>query len=105
MTKPSTLATVEAACAELAGAGTPVTFTAVAQLANISRPSLYRNPALRAVVEEHRAASNDPRTLSGLSGEIAHLHTAVEALAERVRRHEERLRRIEARSSATRKAN
>ena len=39
----------------------------------------------------------DTRTLSGLNAEIAHLRTALEAIAERVRGHEERLRRLEGR--------
>jgi hypothetical protein len=33
--------------------------------------------------------------MSGLISEIGHLRIAVEALAERVRRHEEQLRRLE----------
>ena len=48
-------ARVEAACAELAAAGPPVTFAEVAARARISRTTLYRRADLRAVVEEHRA--------------------------------------------------
>jgi hypothetical protein len=81
-------------CTELLRDGRPVTFTAVATGANISRTSLYRDPSLRAVVEEHRHRSHDPRSLSGVIAEVAHLRTVVEALAERVRRHEEQLRRL-----------
>jgi len=36
--------------------------------------------------------------LSGLAHEIAHLRTALEAVADNVRRHEERLRRLERRT-------
>jgi len=43
-------------------------------------------------------------TLTGLSAEIGHLRTALEAVADRVRQHEERLRHIEARQPR-RKAN
>jgi hypothetical protein len=94
MTSPETHLRVEQACAQLAREAQPVTFTTVAARAGISRTTLYRNPTLRAVVEEHRHRSHDPRSLSGLSAEVAHLRTAVEAIAERVRRHEEQLRRL-----------
>lgn len=45
---------VAAACAELARQDEPVTFTMIADLTGISRTTLYRNPQLRAIVEEHR---------------------------------------------------
>jgi len=95
MTAPETLARIEQTCTELLKEGEAVTFTTVAAAAGISRTTLYRDQTLRMVVEEHRSHSHDPRTLSGLSSEIGHLRTAVEALAERVRRHEEQLRRLE----------
>ena len=95
MTAPDTLARVEQACADLLQKGEPVTFTTVASAAGISRTTLYRDPTLRMVVEEQRTHSHDPRTMSGLVSEIGHLRIAVEALAERVRRHEEQLRRLE----------
>jgi hypothetical protein len=95
MTAPETLAKIEQACADLLQEGKPVTFTTVALAAGISRTTLYRDPTLRMVVEEQRTHSHDPRTMSGLSSEIGHLRIAVEALAERVRRHEEQLRRLE----------
>lgn len=101
MTSPESLARVERACGELLRAGSPVTFTAVAARAQMSRTTLYRDATLRAVVEEHRHRSHDPRSLSGVVAEVAHLRTAVEALAERVRHHEEQLRRL----SRARKAN
>lgn len=102
MTDP--VATVERACRDLAATGQPVTFIAIAERTGISRTTLYRNPQLCAIVNEHRFHSHDPRTLSGLTAEIAHLRTAVEALADRVRHQEERLRRLEA-PSRPRKAN
>lgn len=89
------LSNVEAACTELAANNQPVTFTAVAERTGISRTTLYRNPDLRAIIDEHRQRSNDPRTLTNLTTEIAHLRTGVEALAHRVRQQEERLRRLE----------
>lgn len=88
---------VEAALRNLAAAGQPVTFIDVAAMAGLGRATLYRNPTLRALVEEHRARQSEARTLSGLSAEIVHLRTALDAVAARVRSHEERLRRLEGR--------
>ena len=98
------LATVEAACRDLAAAGHPITFTTIAERTGISRTTLYRNHQLRVIIEEHRHHSHDPRTLTGLTAEIAHLRTAVEALADRVRHQEERLRRLQT-PTPRRKAN
>ncbi len=86
---------VEAACAELAAAGQPVTFGEVAARAQISRTTLYRRADLRAVVEEHRARGRDASTLTGLAVQIDQLRRSLEAVAARVRRHEENLRRLE----------
>ena len=90
----NTLIRVERICAELTTSGQPITFTAVAAQAQISRATLYRDQQLRAIVDEHRTRQTDTRTLTGLSTEIAHLRTAVEALAEGVKRHEEQLRKL-----------
>jgi hypothetical protein len=95
MTSAETLAKVERACADLLRNADEVSFTTVAAVSGISRTSLYRDPTLRSVVEEHRTRSHDPRTMSGLASEVGHLRTAIEALAERVRHHEEQLRRLE----------
>jgi hypothetical protein len=89
------LARVEAACAELAAAGQPVTFKDVAARAQISRTTLYRRADLRAVIEEHRARGRDATTLSGLAVQIDQLRRSLEAVAARVRHHEETLRRLE----------
>ncbi len=89
------LTQVEAACAELAAAGRPVTFREVAARAQISRTSLYRRPDLRAVVEEHRTRGQDASTLTGLAVQIDQLRRSLEAVAARVRRHEETIRRLE----------
>ena len=95
MTNPDTLAAVEQSCADLAATGQTVTFAAIADRTGLSRTTLYRDHALRAVIEEHRARSRDARTLSGLHREVGHLRTAVHALADRVRRQEERIRTLE----------
>ncbi len=93
----SNLEAVEAACDAVATAGHDITFTTIAEHTGISRTTLYRNPELRAVIEHRRTHSHDPRSLTGMVREITHLRTALEALADRVRRQEERLRRLEAR--------
>lgn len=93
------LVRVEHACSQLLQAGQQVTFIAVADLAGISRTTLYRDADLRAVIDEHRTRQADARTLTGLASEIAHLRTALEAVADNVRRHEERLRRLDRRGS------
>jgi AcrR family transcriptional regulator len=86
---------VEAACAQLAAAGQPVTFAEIAARAQISRTTLYRRADLRAVIEEHRARGRDATTLSVLAIQIDQLRRSLEAVAARVRRHEETLRRLE----------
>ena len=85
---------VEAACIELATAGEAVTFIAVSERSEVPRVTLYRNPSLRAVVEEHRSRAHEATTLSGLAAELANQHLALEALSERLRRHEEILRKL-----------
>jgi nicotinamidase-related amidase len=90
----SILLKVERVCAELATSGQPITFTAVAEHARTSRATLYRDQQLRAIVDEHRTRQTDARTLTGLATELAHLRTAVEALAAGVKRHEEQLRKL-----------
>jgi nicotinamidase-related amidase len=85
---------VERACAELIANQQPVTFTQVATRTGLGRTTLYRNPSLRALIEEHRRHALRAGTLSGLADDIATLQTAIEAIANRVRRHEEQLRQI-----------
>lgn len=93
---------VETACTELANNKAAITFTAIADHTGISRTTLYRNAQLRAVIEDHRFHSHDRRTLTGLAAEIGHLRTGLEAIADRVRRQEERLRRLENQQSRRR---
>jgi hypothetical protein len=105
MTSKETLAKVERTCTDLLQRGEPVTFTTVAATAGISRTSLYRDQTLRTVVEEHRMRSHDPRTMTGLISEVGHLRTAVEALADRVRHHEEQLRHLDSVRRPNRKSS
>lgn len=88
-------ARVEAACAEMAAAGQPVTFNQVAVRAGVSRTTLYRRADLRAIVDEHRARGRDATTLTGLTVQIDQLRRSLESVAARVRRHEEQLRHLE----------
>jgi hypothetical protein len=96
MTNANILNRVERACAQLRQDGQPVTFTAVATATGVGRTTLYRNPDLRAVVDQHRHQAATSGTLTGLTDEIATLRIAVEAIADRVRKHEEQLRRLAA---------
>ena len=98
MTNTSTLNRVERACIELHHDGEEVTFTAVAARTGLGRSTLYRDPAIRAVIEEHRHRTASGGTLAALTDEIATLRAAVEALASNVRRHEEQLRRLKPRN-------
>lgn len=94
MTTTHTLNRVERACTQLRHNGQAITFTAVAAHTGLGRTTLYRNPDLRALIEEYRHRSATSGTLAGLTDEITTLHTA---LATRVRRHEEQLRRLKSR--------
>jgi hypothetical protein len=92
------LTRAEAACAELAATGQPITFTAIAMLARISRTTLYRRTDLRAVIDEHRTRGQDASTLTSLTSltvQIDQIHRSLEAVAAKVRRHEETIRRLE----------
>lgn len=95
---PTPLERVEHACTELIQAGEAVTFTAVAKRANLGRATCYRDPQLRAVIEEHRNRHADARTLTGLQSEIAHLRTALEAIVTNTKNQKARLRRLERKS-------
>lgn len=94
---------VEQALEKRIATGQAVTFTATAAATGISRATLYRNPELRALIQEYRLRRVQGPTLSGLSIEIAQLRTSLEAVAERTRQHEERLRRLERVSARTKK--
>jgi hypothetical protein len=98
MTDTNTLNRVERACAQLHHEGHTVTFTAVAARTGLGRSTLYRDSTIRAVIEQHRHRTADSGTIAGVTDEIATLRTALHALADKVRRHEEQLRRLTART-------
>lgn len=98
-TSTSTLGRIDRACTQLRHDGNAVTFTAVAASTGLSRTTLYRNPDLRAVIEDHRHRAAASGTLTGITDELATLRTAIDAVADRVRHHEEQLRKLTARSS------
>jgi hypothetical protein len=94
MTTANTLTRVERACAQLHQNGHPVTFIAVAAATGLGRTTLYRDPTLRAVIDQHRHHAATSGTLTALTDEITTLRTALETIATQVRRHEEQLRRL-----------
>ncbi|GAA1161752.1 DUF6262 family protein [Ornithinicoccus hortensis] len=75
MTTTEVLNTVEGACADLARDGEPITFTQVAATTGLARSTLYRNAALRAVIEHHQHHTDGP--LSPLTDQLATLRVAV----------------------------
>ena len=85
---------VEAACTQLVEGGEVVTFAAVATHAGVAKATLYRRLELRAVVEEHRRGDREAHSLSGIVVEIDLLRQGLEAVAAKVRRHEEELRAL-----------
>ena len=101
MTPKERLQRVEDACVELALGNTPITFDAVATRTGLGRATLYRNADLRAVIEDHRTRGRDASTMTGLITEIAHLRTALDEVAAKVRRHEEELRRLRRQHNAS----
>lgn len=91
---------VEKACADLVAAGEEVTFDAVASRAQVGRATLYRRPELKALVHDHRAQATEALTLTGLTVQLDQLRRSVEAIAAKVRRHEEILRKLTRRPGA-----
>jgi len=93
---------VERACAQIIDEGVPVTFAQVANRAKTSKATLYRRDELRSIIEEHRSRNREAHTLSGLTVELHQLRQALEAVAAKVRRHEEILRDLQRRANNTR---
>lgn len=78
-----------AALAELAKAGKPISFTAVARQAGVSTDYLYRSPELRSRIERHRAKSGPvPAATADPPGDPS-TSAAVRALSARLTRQQE----------------
>ncbi|MGI5182352.1 DUF6262 family protein [Dactylosporangium sp. CA-152071] len=86
-------AQVRAACTDLARHGR-VTFPAVAEQTGISRATLYRRRDLREIVETHRRPDQQTLSVTSLATQLDQLRQTLEAVAAKVRRHEEDLRAI-----------
>lgn len=97
MTDTNTLNRVERACTQLHHQGHTVTFTAIATITGLGRSTLYRDPTIRAVIEQHRHSTTDSGSIGSLTDEIATLRTALNELADKVRSHDEQLRRLKTR--------
>ncbi|MDA8265446.1 MAG: DUF6262 family protein [Actinomycetota bacterium] len=93
---------VEEACRALVEEDSAITFAAVADHVGVSKATLYRRPELRAAVEEHRARARDAHSLAGIVVELDHLRQGLEAVAAKVRHHEEEIRQLRRQLSAGR---
>lgn len=80
---------------DLTEQGIKISITAVAAAAGIPRSTLYRNAEVRAFIQDHLTTGS--KTTKDLAADIARLGTFVDALAERVRNQEERIRQLEGR--------
>lgn len=89
----STLNQIERACADLARDGHPLTIAAVARRASIARSTIYRNLEFRTVIEHHCQAAPDG-TITAITDELATLRATVQALADTVRQHDAKIRRL-----------
>jgi hypothetical protein len=95
------VARVERTCAKISEEGSPVTFAEVAIRVGLSKATLYRRAELRSIVEEHRTHDREAHTLTGLVVELDHLRLGLEAVAAKVRHHEEVLRGLQRRAKKT----
>lgn len=93
MTPDPRLHQIERACIDITADGQPVSFAAVAARTGMARSTLYRNPALRAVIDHHRRTQHNG-TITAITDELATLRTAVQALADTIRDHDAQIRRL-----------
>ncbi|MGI8393190.1 DUF6262 family protein [Leucobacter sp. W1038] len=92
MTSP-TLNQIERACIDLARDGHPITVTAVADRAGISRSTIYRNTELRTIIEHQQRTAPDG-SITAITDELTTLRQTVQTLADTVRQHDAQLRRL-----------
>lgn len=95
---------VRAACEEMLADGRDVTFAAVAHASGISRATCYRDRQLRAVIDTYRSRHGDMLTITGLADQVDNLTQTLQALADRVRRHEEELRGLKRKIATPRRS-
>lgn len=94
MMSKETLAKVDQACAEIVALDQVVTFAEVSRRAKVTRNSLYRNPELRQMVEDYRTISKRSHTFIELSAQVEELRDLIDAVATKVRHHEEQIRHL-----------
>jgi len=94
---------VRNACEQLLAAGRDVTFAAVAEHSGISRATCYRDRQLRAVIDAYRSRHGEMLTITGLADRLDNLTQALDAVAAKVRRHEEELRTLKRRAATPRR--
>ena len=94
MISKETLRKVDRACSEIVALGQVVTFAEVSRRANVTRNSLYRHPELRQTVEGYRTISRRSHTFVELSAQVEELRALVDAVATKVRHHEEQIRHL-----------
>ena len=85
---------LESACTQLVEGGDAVTFVSVSTRSRIAKATLYRRPELRAIVEDHRRGDREAHSLGGIVVELDLLRQGLEAVAGKVRRHEEEFRAL-----------
>lgn len=85
---------VRAACEQLLSQGHDVTFNAVAAASGISRATCYRDRDLRTIIDAYRTRHGELITITNLADRIDNLTQTVEALATKVRHHEEQIRTL-----------
>jgi AcrR family transcriptional regulator len=85
---------VRDACDQLVRGGKAITFDTIADAAGISRATLYRRRELREIVERYRDPAGQQLTITRLADQIDQLRDSLEAVADRVRRHEEEIRKL-----------
>ncbi|MFE5804905.1 DUF6262 family protein [Streptomyces sp. NPDC056491] len=73
-----------AALAQLAKAGRPISFTAVARQAGVSTDFLYKRPDLRTLIERHRSKSTQAPTARPSLADSSTTSAAVRALSARL---------------------
>jgi ACT domain-containing protein len=95
---------VRSACEALLAAGRDVTFAAVAEHSGISRATCYRDRQLRAVIDTYRSRHGEMLTITGLADRLDNLTQALDAVAAKVRRHEEELRTLKRRAATPRRS-